>query len=100
MFVLYVLYRMFVLYVLYRMFVLYVLYRILSYIQDEQGKKTDVYQIKYILPEPMKKKDKSKDGKKAKTDDYESYKDSIKDSKIAWLSKLPADSIQTKVNFL
>ena len=77
-----------------------VVYCILSYIQDEQGKKTDVYQMKYILPEPMKKKDKSKDGKKAKTDDYESYKDSIKDSKIAWLSKLPADNIQTKVNFL
>ena len=59
-----------------------------------------MYSFKYILPEPVRKKDKKdKDGKKGKTDDYEAYKEAVKDTKIAWLSKLPADSTETKVEF-
>ena len=69
----------------------------ITVVQDEQGKKTDIYQIKYILPEPVKKKDKGKEVKKGKTEDYDSFKESVKDTKIAWLSKLPSDNSQTKV---
>lgn len=69
-----------------------------TFAKDEQGKKTDIYQFKYILPEPVKKKDKGKekDGKKVKVDDYEGFKEAVKDTKIIWLSKLPADNSQTK----
>ena len=61
----------------------------------------DTYSFKYILPEAAKKKDKNKDkeSKKAKSDDYEAFKEAVRDTKTTWLAKLPADAKETKVNF-
>lgn len=58
-----------------------------------------MYDFKYILPEPVKKKDKGKDAKKVKTDDADAFKEALKDTKIAWLAKLPADAAATKVAY-
>jgi len=81
-----------------------------TFAKDENGKKADVYVFKYMLPEMAKKKDKSKEKEssvhqnakgaassskekiKGKTDDLEvAYKDAIRDTKLVWLAKLPAD---------
>jgi hypothetical protein len=66
-------------------------------LQDELGKKVDTYSFKYILTEAAKKKDKGKESKKNKADDGEAYKEAIRDTKISWLAKLPADSKEAKV---
>ena len=67
--------------------------------QDESGKKSDSYVFKYVLPESAKKKDKGKekDGKKGKSDDFDAFSEAVKDTKILWLSKLPADAKETQV---
>ena len=72
---------------------------IYKFVQDELGKKVDTYSFKYILPETAKKKDKGKEkeGKKSKGDDGEAYKEAIRDTKISWLAKLPAESKEAKV---
>jgi hypothetical protein len=58
----------------------------------------DTYSFKYILPEAAKKKDKGKESnKKNKGDDGEAFKEAIRDTKISWLAKLPADSKEAKV---
>lgn len=76
----------------------------LSTVQDEQGKKVDTYSFKYILPEAVKKKDKGKEkekeSKKGKGEDAEAYKEAIRDAKISWLAKLPADSKEAQVDVI
>jgi tripeptidyl-peptidase-2 len=69
-----------------------------TFAKDEGAKRVDVYTFKYILPELPKKKDKNKDkeAKKTKTDDFEAYEESVRDTKISWLAKLPANQQQTK----
>jgi len=69
-----------------------------TFAKDEGSKKIDVYTIKYILPEISKKKDKNKekDSKKNKTDDFEAYCEAVKDTKISWLAKLPANDQETQ----
>ena len=59
----------------------------------------DVYDFKYILPESVKKKDKAKEkeAKKEKAENFDSFKDALKDTKIAWLAKLPSDVKSTQV---
>jgi len=69
-----------------------------TYAKDDGAKKVDVYPFKYILPELSKKKDKNKEkeAKKTKTDDFEAYTEAVRDTKISWLSKLPANNQETK----
>jgi len=69
-----------------------------TFAKDDLGKKVDVYDFKYILPESVKKKDKAKEkeAKKEKAENFDSFKDALKDTKIAWLAKLPSDVKSTQ----
>jgi len=69
-----------------------------TFAKDEHGKKSDVYVFKYMLPEIAKKKDKAKDkeSKKGKTEDYDAYMEAVRDTKISWLAKLPADAKESQ----
>jgi hypothetical protein len=67
--------------------------------KDDMGKRVNAFSFKYILPEAAKKKDKGKEkeSKKGKGEDGEAYREAIRDTRIAWLAKLPADSKEAKV---
>jgi tripeptidyl-peptidase-2 len=69
-----------------------------TFAKDDGAKRVDIYSFKYILPELIKKKDKSKEKetKKTKTDDLEAYNEAVRDTKISWLAKLPANNQETK----
>merc|ERR1719249_352402 len=55
-----------------------------TFAKDEAGKKADVYQFKYILPDASKKKDKTKN----KVEDVAAYEEALRECKISWLAKL------------
>jgi len=59
-----------------------------TFAKDECGKKVDVYNFKYILPDAGKKKDKSSKDKDKKKEDEEAFKEALRECKITWLSKL------------
>ena len=63
-----------------------------TFAKDEAGKRADVYQFKYILPEAVKKKDKAGKEKEKKKEDVAAYEEAIRDCKINWLSKLSYES--------
>ena len=63
-----------------------------TFVKDEAGKKADVYQFKYILPEAVKKKDKSGKEKEKKKEDVNGYEEGLRDCKISWLAKLNYES--------
>jgi hypothetical protein len=67
--------------------------------KDDVGKRVNAFSFKYILLEAAKKKDKGKEkeSKKGKGEDGEAYREAIRDTRIAWLAKLPADSKEAKV---
>ena len=63
-----------------------------TFAKDEAGKRADVYQFKYILPEAVKKKDKGGKDKEKKKEDVAGYEEALRDCKISWLSKLSYES--------
>jgi len=73
-----------------------------TFAKDELGKKADSYTLKYILPEVAKKKDKGKEkeSKKAKGEDGEAFREALRETRISWLAKLPADSKEAKDLYL
>ncbi|XP_077291266.1 tripeptidyl-peptidase II [Arctopsyche grandis] len=65
-----------------------------TFAKDELGKKVDLYNIKYILPELPKKTSNgsaTKDKEKNKSDEYA---EALKDLKVNWLSKLEGETAQ------
>jgi len=73
-----------------------------TFAKDEMGKKADVYTFKYMLPEAPKKKDKSKEreSKKSKTDELKAFNEAVRETKVTWLAKLPAQTKEAKDLYL
>merc|ERR1719228_2472361 len=68
-----------------------------TFAKDEAGKKADVYQFKYILPDGSKKKDKSKDkDAKKKPEDLAAYEEALREGKISWLAKFSYKSKESE----
>merc|ERR1712192_221754 len=62
-----------------------------TFAKEDVGKKVDVYNFKYILPEGSKKK-----GKK-KAEDAAAYEEALRDCKISWLSKLGSQDLYSEL---
>merc|ERR1711936_1398302 len=65
--------------------------------KEDVGKKVDVYNFKYILPEGSKKKEKEKDKGKKKAEDAAAYEEALRDCKISWLSKLGSQELYSEL---
>lgn len=61
-----------------------------TYAKDDNGKRVDGYQIKYVLNENAKKPSKPVDKDKSKVDEY---KEALRDLKTAWLAKLDVNTV-------
>ena len=68
-----------------------------TFAKEDVGKKVDVYNFKYILPEGSKKKEKEKDKGKKKADDAVAYEEALRDCKISWLSKLGSQDLYSEL---
>merc|ERR1712226_1842000 len=62
-----------------------------TFAKEDVGKKVDVYNFKYILPEGSKKKEKKKD------EDSAAYEEALRDCKISWLSKLGSEELYSEL---
>ena len=61
------------------------IYSNLIVIQDDCGKKADIYQVKYILNEPAKREKSTTKKGSAKSTDTPTLEDTIFDAKSSWL---------------
>merc|ERR1712212_1201310 len=68
-----------------------------TFAKEDVGKKVDVYNFKYILPEGSKKKEKEKDKGKKKAEDAAAYEEALRDCKISWLAKLGSQDLYSEL---
>lgn len=59
-----------------------------TFAKDELGKKVDLYNVKYILPELPKKMTNGSAIKEKEKNKSDEYAEALKDLKVNWLSKL------------